>query len=350
MKGLLKYLSPFAPDQSGAQAVLYDLGGIIVISDAGGCTGNICGFDEPRWFGKKSRIFSAGLRDMDAILGRDDRLVEKLRLALSQVGGEFAAIIGTPVPAVTATDYKALKTLATKKTGMTVMAVECKGTALYDEGAESAWEELFDTFVEEDAEGSDEDSLGIIGMTPLDLSLTRPEAFIEQIKEKEGTDKVFPYGMGAGLSDIRRAGKVKRNLVVSPAGLKTARHLKEKYGTPFTTGFPFLDKDKKDSIETAEGKKVLVIHQQMAANEIRKMILDKDPEREVTCATWFKLDREFAEDRDIRFETEESFRDYVLSGDFDLIIGDPLFKRAIKEYKGNYVEAAHYAVSGYDGE
>ena len=28
MKGLLKYLSPFAPDQSGVCAVLYDLGGL----------------------------------------------------------------------------------------------------------------------------------------------------------------------------------------------------------------------------------------------------------------------------------------------------------------------------------
>ena len=46
MKGLYRYLSPFSPDQSGAVAVLYELGGIIVILDAGGCAGNICGFDE----------------------------------------------------------------------------------------------------------------------------------------------------------------------------------------------------------------------------------------------------------------------------------------------------------------
>ena len=42
MKGLYRYLSPFSPDQSGAVAVLYELGGIIVILDAGGCAGNIC--------------------------------------------------------------------------------------------------------------------------------------------------------------------------------------------------------------------------------------------------------------------------------------------------------------------
>ena len=46
MRGLRKYLTPFAPDQSGAVSVLYEFGGIIVICDAGGCTGNICGFDE----------------------------------------------------------------------------------------------------------------------------------------------------------------------------------------------------------------------------------------------------------------------------------------------------------------
>ena len=39
MRGLRKYLTPFAPDQSGAVSVLYEFGGIIVICDAGGCTG-----------------------------------------------------------------------------------------------------------------------------------------------------------------------------------------------------------------------------------------------------------------------------------------------------------------------
>ena len=95
MRGLRKYLTPFAPDQSGAVSVLYELGGIIVICDAGGCAGNVCGFDEPRWFEQKSAVFSAGLRDMDAILGRDDRLVAKLVDAAEKVEAGFAAIIGT---------------------------------------------------------------------------------------------------------------------------------------------------------------------------------------------------------------------------------------------------------------
>lgn len=108
MKGLRKYLSPFAPDQSGAAAVLCEFHGLIIILDAGGCAGNICGFDEPRWFESRSAIFSAGLRDMDAILGRDDRLVEKIGKACEKLSADFIAVIGTPVPAVIGTDYRAL--------------------------------------------------------------------------------------------------------------------------------------------------------------------------------------------------------------------------------------------------
>lgn len=55
VRGLWKGLTPFAPDQSGAASVFYELGGILVICDAGGCTGNVCGFDEPRWFGNVVR-------------------------------------------------------------------------------------------------------------------------------------------------------------------------------------------------------------------------------------------------------------------------------------------------------
>ena len=97
MKGLRKYLTPFAPDQSGAVSVLYELGGIVVICDAGGCTGNICGFDEPRWFGSQSAVFSAGLWDMDAILGRDDKLVEKLADAARMISAKDALTAGTKV-------------------------------------------------------------------------------------------------------------------------------------------------------------------------------------------------------------------------------------------------------------
>ena len=142
MRGRRKYLTPFAPDQSGAVSVLYELGGIIVICDAGGCTGNVCGFDAPRWFERKSAVFSAGLRDMDAILGRDDRLVAKLVDAAEKVEAGFAAVIGTPVPAVIGFVFQGLKLMCVINSDLPVLAVNTDGMELYDGGERKAYLEL----------------------------------------------------------------------------------------------------------------------------------------------------------------------------------------------------------------
>ncbi|MFQ9086536.1 MAG: hypothetical protein ACLR6H_07100 [Roseburia sp.] len=48
----------------------FDLGGIIVMHDASGCTGNYTGYDEPRWIGSKSAVFCSGLRRIDAVMGK----------------------------------------------------------------------------------------------------------------------------------------------------------------------------------------------------------------------------------------------------------------------------------------
>ena len=139
MQKLLTALTPLAPDQSGAVAALFELGGIIIICDAGGCTGNICGFDEPRWWQKKSAVFSLGLRDIDAILGRDDRLLEKTSALVSKFQANFVALIGTPVPTVIATDYAGLAKIGAKKFQTPMINVPCTGTRYYDLGAEQAW-------------------------------------------------------------------------------------------------------------------------------------------------------------------------------------------------------------------
>ncbi len=52
---------------------------------------------------------------MDAILGRDDRLVAKLADAVTKLDAKFAAIIGDAGSAVIGTDYHALKRMTEKK-------------------------------------------------------------------------------------------------------------------------------------------------------------------------------------------------------------------------------------------
>lgn len=344
MKGLLKYLSPFAPDQSGAASVLYELGGITVICDAGGCTGNICGFDEPRWFVRKSAIFSAGLRDMDAILGRDDRLVEKLKDTAKKVDAEFAAVIGTPVPAVIATDFQALKRMAEKRCGIPVITVECTGTRMYDEGEEETYLELFRKFAEDQKEVNAK-TIGVLGATPLDLGSIHADREIREVLSKQGYENVFCYGMGSGLEAVKNAGTAAKNLVVAPAGLKAAQYLQKRFGTPYEVSYPLLGEEIKEQLHKLAGKKVLVVHQQTAANEIRKEIR-RAGEADVTAATWFMLTEEGKEPQDVQLATEKKFAEYVEQGGFDVIIGDRLLKRALRTYQGEYIAVSHFAVSG----
>lgn len=345
MKGLLKYLSPFAPDQSGAASVLYDLGGITVICDAGGCTGNICGFDEPRWFVKKSAIFSAGLRDMDAILGRDDRLIAKLKDVAEKVDANFAAIIGTPVPAVIATDYKALQRMAEKRTGLPIITVECLGTQLYDVGEEDTYLTLFKKFADKEIQPhtSAKKVLGVIGMTPLDVSDLQAGEKLTEVYQKQGYDTVYCYGMGSGLEAVRAAGLAAENLVVSPAGLKAAQYLQKTFGTPYTIAYPLLTDSLKQQLHQLSGKKVFVVHQQVLANEVRK---EMQKDNDVTVASWFLLKPELKEEQDIALTTEEQFIDIVEAGQYDVIIGDIFLKRALKQYTGEYLHIPHFAVSG----
>ena len=203
MRGLRKYLTPFAPDQSGAVSVLFELGGIVVICDAGGCTGNVCGFDEPRWFEQKSAIFSAGLRDMDAILGRDDRLVTKLADAAQKVDATFAAVIGTPVPAVIATDYLALKRMSEKKINLPILTVDTDGMELYDKGEEKVFVELFKTFATEKYP-VEERRIGILGMTPQDVSDLAAADKIRALYQQKYGQQAVCYCMGDGLKEVKK--------------------------------------------------------------------------------------------------------------------------------------------------
>lgn len=354
VRGLWKGLTPFAPDQSGAASVFYELGGILVICDAGGCTGNVCGFDEPRWFGERSAIFSAGLRDMDAILGRDDRLVAKLTDAAEKIDANFAAVIGTPVPAVIATDYRALQRMCEKKTNLPILTVDTNGMELYDVGEEKAWLTLFKTFAGKDVasqkEASEEDDsskkmkIGVLGLTPHDVSdLSIEEKFRKS--ENENTHYIC-YGMRAGIDKVKTAGSADKNLVVAPAALETAKYLEKEFGTPYEVGYPFVD----ELIPELgyERKKILIIHQQVIANAIRQEIRTRSDEQntEVTVASWFMMKSELSEEGDLSLKEEMDYCKLVQNGNYDIVFADENMRGLVPGFKGTFVNIRHFAVSG----
>ena len=350
MKGLRKYLSPFAPDQSGAAAVLCEFHGLIIILDAGGCAGNICGFDEPRWFESRSAIFSAGLRDMDAILGRDDRLVEKIGKACEKLSADFIAVIGTPVPAVIGTDYRALSRMIEKETGIPALTIDTDGTKLYDDGEKKTWKELFKKFaVEKDVEPG---RIGIIGATPLEFGGIYEEDFLKKYFAEKGFSKVVCYGMGDGLDAVREAAAAEKNIVVSPAGIAAAKYLQQKFGTPYELFCPpeIIPewKEKKEqvagllNVEELSEKKILIVHQQVLANTLREEFISAN----INVPSWFMMNKGQKKEQDILFKEEDDWITYIKENEYDIIIADPLLKKAVPFYKGEWYDLPHFAISG----
>ena len=371
MKGLRKYLTPFAPDQSGAVSVLYELGGMLVICDAGGCTGNVCGFDEPRWFETRSAVFSAGLRDMDAILGRDDRLVAKLADAAEKLDVTFAAVIGT--------DYRALERMLAKKTELPVLTVNTDGMELYDRGEEKAYLVLFGRFAGENVDvepeniektqtaescdgkrnGKNEDAsvdiedrprVGIIGMTPQDVSDLKAAEKIQKLYADQGLRAVC-YGMGDGLKEVKKASLTVKNVVVSPAALKAAQYLQKKFGTPYEIAYPLAPELVPEM--DYRGKKILIVQQQVIANAVRKEIEKRTGEKEaITTATWFMRKEEILTDLnvdaadDISLKEEDDFISLVEKEGYDVIFADPCMERMIPGFEGVFIPLTHFAVSG----
>lgn len=340
VSGLRTHLTPFAPDQSGAVSVIYELGGLVVICDAGGCTGNICGFDEPRWHTMRSAVFSAGLRDMDAILGRDDKLVDELVDASTKIDARFAAIVGTPVPSVIGTDYRALRRMSERRGSLPTIAVDTTGMELYDVGAEKAYLALFDRFATE-ALPVEPGVVGVLGANPLELSTTSANALRALVPSARC------YGMGSSFEDVVRASSVERNLVVAPSGLAVAKLLERRFGTPYEVRDPLASALAADI--DAAGRRVLIIHQQVTANTLRDELLARGA-AQVTCATWFMQKPELTQEGDVRLKEERDLARLVLEGSYDLLIGDPTLWPIVDGFAGQTIDVPQFAVSGKLGE
>lgn len=351
MKGLRKYLTPFAPDQSGAVSVFFELGGMIVICDAGGCTGNICGFDEPRWFTRKSAVFSAGLRDMDAILGRDDKLADKLADAAKHLDVSFIVLIGTPVPAVIGTDYRGLKRMVEKRTQLPVITVDTNGMDLYDKGEEKAWLELFKTFAKKPL-ASDKSYVGILGLTPQSVSdLNAGILMREEILKTQSMDALC-YCMDDGLESIKQASQVTKNIVVSPSALPAAIYLEKTFNTPYEIDYPIAARyiPAKDYVH----KKILIVQQQVMANAIRNHLHEastvagdnhQTPDN-ITVASWFKLNKTLIQSNDTQLKDEDDFINLVKTQQYDIIFADACMQKMIPDYSGEWIDIPQFSVSG----
>jgi nitrogenase molybdenum-iron protein alpha/beta subunit len=367
MKGLYKVLPPFAADYSGACSVLFELGGISVIQDAAGCTGNFVGYDEPRCYGSSAAIFTSELREIDAVLGDNKKLIAKIEQAVRVLDKQFVAILGSPAPMVIGTDYKAIATLLAKKINMPVLSFDTNGIDYYDKGASVAFLELAHKFVRPEvaAKGL---SVNIIGATPLDIGKNEQAERLISLIENAGLVVQSCWSMGSTLDDIAGAAQANANIVVSWSGLKVARYMQTKFGIPYLVGLPVGARAGRQLInnllnlvglenkaETADiadfavlniDSNVLVIGEQVKSNSIRDCLRMDIGIINVDVVSFFSMEEELTEGEDMHIGSEEDLGDLINDGKYDIVIGDPLYKDlALASNKSNFIDFPHAAVS-----
>lgn len=350
MKGFYQYLAPFAPDYSGACSVLYAAGGMIVICDPGGCSGVYCGYDEPRFYGGKTPLYSAALREMDVVLGRDDRLVQKISNAAAKETVSFVALVAGPVVSVIGTDLPAVAKLLTQNTGLPALAVPTTGMDLYDSGEEKAYAALLARFLPEKAKPAAADTTLLLGVTPLELPGKLSLAQLTALAKTEFGESTVLCGGSDTLRILRNPLCIKQTAVVSPAGLAAAKKLQQLYGIPYRIWFPdnsvfhqilfSLRNEKKPAV------RILLLHQQFVCNALRKKLQKEFPTAKIAAGSFFKIEKTLQQPGDLHFAGEDEFTDYIRRGNFDVIVGDPFYQRALGSFTGTFLSLPQVAVSG----
>jgi nitrogenase molybdenum-cofactor synthesis protein NifE len=230
-----------------------------------------------------------------------------------------------------------------KKLDIPVITISTTGMHTYERGAEAAYLALVKQFCAEDYP-KEPGRIGVLGANPLDLgNLQAAEKLTNFYQKKYPGATVHCYGMGADLEELKRASSAEKNIVVSPSGRKAAEYLLDRFGTPYEIENP-LALDFLPDTDVAQ-KNVLILQQQVSAHTLRRE-LQKRGAANVVAADFFLQLPELKEAQDLRLTEEDQCEELLKSGQFDLIIADPVFQKMLGASGAAFVPYPQFSVSG----
>ena len=373
MGKLCMTLPPFSPDYSGVCSALFTLNCLTVIHDGSGCTGNYTGYDEPRWFHSNSPIYCSGLREIDAILGDDEKLVQKVLCAMEEVKPEMIALVGSPVPMVIGSDMDGIAADIESRTGIPSFGFSTTGLKYYPQGIEQVDKKVVRRILEESEEipQKRKNSVNILGATPIDFGKSSTISDLEKLLSENGYDINVTFLHCGSRKKIEQSVHATCNVVVSGAGLWLAEYMEKKYGIPYITGLPYggnyaniwlsrleacmsqMPQMRGEAVEDSEtdraeekivgGNKVLIIGEQVQCNSLREALeYEYGIRADVAGICGWKI--ELAKADDCFLESEAEIEGRLNLEQYHTIIGDSLYKELIHIDK-KLIPYSHYAVS-----
>ncbi len=370
MAQLCLTLPPFTPDYSGAGALLFDLKSLTVMHDAGGCTGNYTGHDEPRWYGSDATVFCSALRMIDVIMGNDEKLKSNVLAAIKDLKPELITLIGSPVPMVIGMDLKGLAVEIENETGIPTIGIETTGTQFYDIGEFKAAKALLDKFTVKKQTDNTKIVANILGATPLDYECEDDISLLQEFLISKDIFVNMKFGYGYSLNELQNAAITNINIAVSYSGYLIAKYMEAKYGIPYICGYPYgadapatfykeiinvLESGRSafywntntinNSNKYIENRSILILGEQVISNSLRKT-LSQGNNIQIGCL--FNYDEALAQEGDVFLSSEKEIRDKINEPDIDLIIADPILMNllSVKKQDLHFYPFPQYAISG----
>lgn len=257
MRQSYRIIPVYTADVSGVCSALYELGGMTVMHDPSGCNSTYNTHDEIRWYDQDSLIYISGLTEMDAIMGNDEKFIHDIEVAASELKPKFIALAGSPIPFMNGTDFPALAQILEEEMKIPAFSVPTNGMHDYVYGAGIALAEIAERFTDPGSKCTNPRSLNLLGITPLDFG---PVSHVQKLKEsleRMGWDVISTWAMGDSLDALSRSGEAAVNLVVSSVGIRAAKVLERKFGTPYVIGTPVgeFTKELSEVLEQAADKR-----------------------------------------------------------------------------------------------
>lgn len=357
MHKLTVKLPPFSPDYSGVCSALFELGGLLLIHDASGCTGNYTGYDEPRWYGAESKVFCTALREIDAVLGNDDKLVDKAVAAAEELNPRFIGIMGSPVPTVIGADLPGIAMEIEARCGIPSFGFGTTGLQFYDVGVSDSLMALSRRFLKK-SPIRERGTINLLGATPLDFgSLGLVDSF-KKAFEYRGFKVKGCFSMGSSLDELIDGSSASVNLVLSASGYGLAKMLTG-YGIPFVVGQPIGDNQADlvcgalelaektgESVVvppvTSEDGDVLIIAEHVTAHSLATCLRDElGVKVQIGCP--FMGLKDIWGSGTFALPSERSIEE-ILRKKYRVVIGDPLYGDLMDD-PGRLIPLPHVAVS-----
>ena len=249
MRQAYRIIPIYTADVSGVCSALYELGGMTVMHDPSGCNSTYNTHDEIRWYDEDSLIFISGLTEIDAIMGNDEKFIHDIEEAASELKPRFIALASSPIPYMNGTDFPAIAEVTEQDTGIPTFAVPTNGMHDYVRGAGMALEAIAEHFVlpkshAEDVSNKNTEEKGrnrlvnLLGVTPLDFGPLDHAETMKRSLEQYGWQINSMWAMGDSLDQLSKSADAAVNVVVSSVGIRAAKVLQRKFGTPYVVGAP----------------------------------------------------------------------------------------------------------------